>query len=296
MGPRSGWYPDPAGRPRYRYWDGSQWTDRVTEESSTDAALRARAEQQERWVAQGDMRGVYGEFGAELMKSIEAQREPLGSKAQVARVAYTDAELQRLIERRPAMWRHAAFASVVVQRRIPLEKRLSEVRLGSKHPDSRKWKKDGHIESALDFEAEIDSQIRLAEGVLAFMSPERFVRSLNKDADPELIIETANLFMDYHQRYLELAESIRVYCDPDTIDIQRYVWGQLVKQLDKFDSFINDWLDALAAREEGLRYSSAIPVFAVRLSVVAKKSELRRCQSLIQQRHQQMVYRRFGLL
>jgi hypothetical protein len=26
-----GWYPDPSGRHQNRYWDGKQWTDRVSE-------------------------------------------------------------------------------------------------------------------------------------------------------------------------------------------------------------------------------------------------------------------------
>jgi hypothetical protein len=25
--PPAGWYPDPSGEPRHRYWDGQQWTD-----------------------------------------------------------------------------------------------------------------------------------------------------------------------------------------------------------------------------------------------------------------------------
>lgn len=32
--PPEGWYPDPFGRHRQRFWDGSHWTSRVTDGSS----------------------------------------------------------------------------------------------------------------------------------------------------------------------------------------------------------------------------------------------------------------------
>jgi Protein of unknown function (DUF2510) len=33
-GPQAGWYQDPSGNPQPRWWDGSQWTGRVTTEPS----------------------------------------------------------------------------------------------------------------------------------------------------------------------------------------------------------------------------------------------------------------------
>ena len=293
MRPQPGWYPDPSGRPRSRYWDGVEWTDRVIDESSADAALRARAEQQEQWIAQGDSRGVYGDFGAQLMDSLADQRQPLGSQAEIAQLARTDAELEALIEHQPAMWTAAVFVSVIVQRRIALERRLSEVRLGSRHPNSLEWKYGDEL-SRFGFEDEIDRQIRLAEGLINFVTPERFIRALNQgdQVDPELIIETANQLMDYHRRYLELADSIRVYCNPDTLDIQRFVWGQLIEQLDKFDTFINELVDVLSAGEDALRYSSGQPTFTANLKIVANKPQLERCKWLIRQRHEESIHRR----
>ena len=32
--PAAGWFPDPSGRHGARYWDGSEWTDRVSDISS----------------------------------------------------------------------------------------------------------------------------------------------------------------------------------------------------------------------------------------------------------------------
>ena len=38
--PPSGWYVDPSGRHRARYWDGSSWTTHVTDDISSDDSLR----------------------------------------------------------------------------------------------------------------------------------------------------------------------------------------------------------------------------------------------------------------
>jgi hypothetical protein len=35
----AGWFADPAGRFRFRYWSGAAWTDRVLPTGSRDEAL-----------------------------------------------------------------------------------------------------------------------------------------------------------------------------------------------------------------------------------------------------------------
>jgi Protein of unknown function (DUF2510) len=36
----AGWYPDPAGAPRQRYFDGQEWTERYSDQYTCTAALR----------------------------------------------------------------------------------------------------------------------------------------------------------------------------------------------------------------------------------------------------------------
>lgn len=35
--PQAGWYPDPAGKPMSRYWDGTSWTDQLAPLTSSAA-------------------------------------------------------------------------------------------------------------------------------------------------------------------------------------------------------------------------------------------------------------------
>ncbi len=114
----AGWYPDPYGQPRQRYWDGQRWTDRYTEARPNDEAVRARADQQHRWILEGDSRGIYGEEGADLMRDFtEPPRQPLGETATVAQVAYNDADLTAMLSEQPPLWPATSFVSVMIQRR-----------------------------------------------------------------------------------------------------------------------------------------------------------------------------------
>lgn len=50
------------------------YTEREAEYARNRAALAARADQQHRWVLQGDDRGVYGVEGAKLMRQVRRLR------------------------------------------------------------------------------------------------------------------------------------------------------------------------------------------------------------------------------
>lgn len=296
MNPRVGWYPDPSGQRRYRYWDGTQWTGSVTKEQPKDIALTAHAEQQDRWLAAGDSRGIYGELGAEMMESLAFERDPLGSDAVVAKIAYSEADRESLIKNKPPAWPHALFGSIMVQRRDALDDRMVEVRLGSAHPDSLKW--HDHSVAAGMLAVVIDTFVRLAEGLMGFMTPARFELVFDRAAeinDHDSTIRTADLLMDYHRQYLELAEQVRLCsAPPETADIQRYIWGQIVQQLDMFDRLINNWVAMISAAEEALRFSSGRPAFTLKLELAFDKYELDRCRDLILVRQQAQQYYRIN--
>ncbi len=118
--PPAGWYPDPQGQPRHRYWDGQRWTDHFTPTQLDEHGLRARADQQHRWVSEGDLRGIYGEEGADLMRAfIEPTRRPIGDSAKVAQVVYTDPDLTAMLEEQPPLWPATAFVSVMIHVEMP---------------------------------------------------------------------------------------------------------------------------------------------------------------------------------
>jgi hypothetical protein len=74
--------------------------------------VRERADEQHRWASRGDTRGVYGTAGAELMREVipppslppaSAPRPP-PEDIEVAEVAYTQAELDAMLTKKPQCW------------------------------------------------------------------------------------------------------------------------------------------------------------------------------------------------
>ncbi len=254
MNPSAGWYFDPEGRPRYRFWDGRCWTEHVTDEWLTDP-LAARADQQEQWLAAGDIRGVFGESGAEIMRFFtETPREPLGTDAKLASLATNETELSELVTEQPPMWAHSAFLSTMMLRRAALVQRLQEAKLGFADPKSNL---DRTAASLLLGHA-IDEYITLQEGLAGLMTSPAFETMFDvEQRDPHTILLAANRLMDYHEKFLELCEKIRNIRSTSTlVRVQKGMWELTLQQLNNFDVFIERFATLLERGEEGLRYGS----------------------------------------
>jgi len=56
-GPPAGWYPDPAGQGQLRFWDGTQWAERISSDVGSPSDPLTRAEARRRAAAAHPARG-----------------------------------------------------------------------------------------------------------------------------------------------------------------------------------------------------------------------------------------------
>lgn len=255
--PAAGWYPDPQGRADRRYWDGKQWTHMFTATNPGDESVRARAEQQHRWAAEGDIRGIYGEEGAELMRPlIEPTREPLGASAKVAQIAHTGAELTALLIDRPHLWPATAFVSVMTQRREEVIARLRDVQLGFADPNGIDIGEAAKYMLAI----KLQSLVKILEQISDLIKTPAFQSMFGEsddEADADVIVLAANRLMDYHDEIIGLAEdSRRMNVPMETYRLQSLVGKSLVSLLQAFDDFRDGIVARLAKLEDALRYGT----------------------------------------
>jgi hypothetical protein len=176
--------------------------------------LAYRADRQYRWARRGDSRGVYGDAGAELMRSITPEPPALDSAApqadvKIAAIANSSEQLTKMVADKPPGWRWAAFASVLVQRRAAVRSRLRGYELGCTASNGARARSG--VEVAHFVTGCMDELSRLVSQVEAFMLTPAFIgafgeRGDESTADADGIVHTANRLMDYHDRFLRLAE------------------------------------------------------------------------------------------
>lgn len=250
MTARAGWYADPGRSGRLRYWDGSRWTDRTTPETD---AVRARAEQQHRWVLEGDPRGIYGEQFTRLAPGWM----PIGGAAKVAQIAHTKDDLETLLTDRPPLWSGAAFVSVMIQRRDAEAGRLRSARLG--YGDPRITNYAVRAEYSLRFK--YDDLIQILTQLTDLMRTPTFQLMFGQteaDADGDAIVLAANRIMDHHEAVLDLAESNRrMNVTYDLYWLQSMLAKAFIDVLGAFDAFIDANAARLARLEEVVRYGGS---------------------------------------
>lgn len=179
--------------------------------------LAHRADRQHRWASRGDRRGVYGVEGAELMRSVSPSPPALPDSAPddgqpFAVIVYTARGLRVMLEKKPTEWRWAAFVSVLVQRRAAVQTRLRDVDLRYSEA-TREYARNGR-EVAAFVENCLDDLYEVADRLESFMQAPGFMdvfgdSSDESTADADGIVHVANRLMDFHERFLELAERCR---------------------------------------------------------------------------------------
>ncbi len=234
------------------------------EAAAREAELTRRADLQHRWTMRGDSRGVYGLEGAKAMEAVVPTPEmsdvgdPSEQSSEVAAVAYTAADLTRLLSERRPCWRWAAFASVLVQRRAEVRWRLRDSALGfSEGPITRL----GSGPEVRYFVTERMEEVAALVGqVESFMLTPAFVDVFGEsddEATADGIVHTANRLMDYHERFLELSERCRGVSAPSEYsDLMRDLSAFANIPLDGYRTFIDDFVERVGEMPELLRYAS----------------------------------------
>jgi hypothetical protein len=225
--------------------------------------LAYRADRQHRWARRGDSRGVYGVEGAELMRSISPEPPKMPTDAstegpKVAAIAQTSQELTRLLAEKAPGWRWAAFASVLVQRRAVVQPRLRDCQLGYASPTGERA--DTGAEVARFVTGRMDEVSQLVGQLEAFMLAPAFMgvfgsKSDEGTADADGIVHVANRLMDFHERFLTLAERCRDLQAPSRYTALMRDCSQLMHiPLDGYRVFIDDFVEVIAEMPELIRH------------------------------------------
>jgi hypothetical protein len=235
------------------------------EAAERDAELARRAEQQHRWTLRGDSRGVYGAAGAKAMRSVSPTPPEIGSSdkasepTEVAAVAYTAEDLAKLVKEKPPCWRWAAFASVLVQRRAPLQARLHDSALGFTTPTGVRLHTGAEVKYFVT--ERMDELSRLVERVENFMLAPAFVGIFGdpddeSTADADGIVHVANRLMDYLEQFLELSELCRAVSAPGQYaDLMRDCARLADVPLEGYRTFIDEFVVRVGQMAELLRYA-----------------------------------------
>ncbi|HYO02423.1 MAG TPA: hypothetical protein VET27_11340, partial [Mycobacterium sp.] len=137
--------------------------------------------------------------------------------------------------------------------------RVRDVRLGYATPTGG-YARSG-LEVAQFVAARMDELVKLVAQTEAFMLTPAFMEVFGQHgdestADAEGIVQVANRLMDYHQRFLTLAERCRDFDAPSQYSGLMRDCGQLMNiPLDGYDTFVDDFTDFIARMPEMMRYA-----------------------------------------
>ena len=229
--------------------------DRRAADIARAEELAYRANRQNRWVRRGDSRGVYGPAGAEIMRTIEPKLpamppEKVRPQVEIASLANTPEDLTTLIAKKTPGWRWAVFGSELVQRRDAVQSRLRDCRLGFTVSNGVHGYSGAEVgRYVTDC---MDELARLVEQTEAFMLTPAFMEVFGSPSDESTaeangIVHVANRLMDYHDRFLVLAERCRDFQAPSRYSsLMRDCSALMLVPLDGYRAFIDDFVEVIA--------------------------------------------------
>ena len=264
----------------------------LTEQRERDREVSSRADQQHSWASRGDMRGVYGTEGAELMRAVAPKPKPAiippGDAIEVATVVHTAAELDVMLTKKPPCWRYASFVSVAVQRRDAVAARVRDARMGFGRPSGEALRTE--FETGLFFTARLSELYELISDIDGFMLSPAFQEVFGdphheNSADADGVVHAANRLMDYHDCLLDLAERSRGAQVPYGCgDLQRDFGALTVLPIDGFSTFIEDFTARVAEMGDVARYATGdVQLDNVELGVSCDDALLGRISRQLQQ-------------
>ena len=254
--------------------------------------LAYRANRQNRWVRRGDSRGVYGPAGAEIMRTIEPKLPTMPSEevrldVEIASIAETPEDLATLIAKKSPGWRWAVFGSVLVQRRDAVQSRLRDCRLGFAVSNGVHGYSGAEIgRYVTDC---MDELARLVGQTEAFMLTPAFMAVFGSPSDESTaeangIVHVANRLMDYHDRFLALAERCRDFQAPSRYaGLMRDCSALMLIPLDGYRAFIDDFVEVVAEMPDVMIHGrGTIEMEPVQLHMSVDDQLLKRIRKQIQ--------------
>ena len=182
-----------------------------------------------------------------------------GEAPEIAAVVYTSEDLARLLAEKTPGWRWAVFASVLVQRQAAVRPRLRDCELGFPLPSGERARSGAEVAR---FVTDCMEEVRQLVGQLeAFMLAPAFMEVFGSKgdestADADGILHVANRLMDYHERFLKLAERCRDFQVPSRYTGLMRDCSQLMNiPLEGYRTFIDDFVELIGEMPELMRHA-----------------------------------------
>lgn len=177
---------------------------------------------------------------------------------EIAEVARTREGLDKLLADRLPLWRWAAFASVLVQRRNTVQPRLRDCALG--YQPRSGMSHDGRHYSALAYQV-MQQVADLVTQLEQFMLSPGFTGALKSfsvddGAEPDAILHIANRLMDYHESFLAQAERcLQTTVDRDVIVFVQHMGAFTMCPLAGYEQFIETMCGRIAEGHDLLPFA-----------------------------------------